>query len=959
MIDNNWHKKEKPMLSMGGLGGGAFQQALLSSGVVLGSRSLRFNDGDSASLSKTFSSAGNRRTFTFSCWVKRCTFGVYQTIISAGNSSPSQRGGIRFRSDDKLEVTEDSLGFDLRTSRVFRDPSAWYHIVVAVDTTQGTASNRIKLYINGVEEDAFDSSSYPSQNFDCILNSGDPHRIGELSYAGNIYELDGYLTEIFFIDGSQLEPTSFGEFDNSGVWQEKNYIGTKNQNPSFGLSASDIVSSTGFQSGEGADKVIDTTDPTANRAHTVAGNAGETLTVTFNPAVTVNTSLEIYAYLTVSGDSEERRARVNGGDWFNPSSTADTYHDLNFTGTLSTIQIQYNGSVNSRSMTMRGIRIDGVFVHTGGGGTNSFHLLDFANTGTIGNDTSGNENNFTATGFSEVAGAGNDVLFDVPTNDTENTDSGAGGEVIGNYACINPLLKPDTQTVTLSNGNLDFSSGAASGQYATRFSSIGVTSGKWYAEFTVGAVSNGIFFGVSRDPNGDSNFIGGHSTSFGYVNNGSKYTNGSAAGYGDSFTANDVIGVALDLDSGTLTFYKNGSSQGTAYNSMGTGTFFIGISGTGSATAVCNFGQRPFEYAAPANHKCLTTTSLPTPTIADGSDYFDIDLYTGTGSTHERSEFSFSPDLVWIKQRNTTRNNLLFDIVRGANKFAVSNSSGTPGTGSGMVTSFDSDGFTVGNSADVNQSSGTFAAWCWDGGTSTVSNTDGTITSSVRANQTAGFSIATFTTPSSGTFSFGHGLSAAPELIIAKATNQSYSWVVYAKPVGNDKYLVLNTTAAEATGAIWNNTTPTSSVVSGNSSNFGTSTDYVAYCISPVASYSAVGSYVGNGSADGPFVHCGFKPAFIIIKGASSGGTNYNWAFVDTERSYANVANHTLAANLGNGESYFGDGSSVFGPNNKIDILSNGFKPRENATFHNTDGVTYLFYAVAENPFQANGGIAR
>ncbi len=958
MIDNNWHKKEKPMLSMGGLGGGAFQQALLSSGVVLGNRSLRFNDGDSASLSKTFSSAGNRRTFTFSCWVKRCTFGVYQTIISAGNSSPSQRGGIRFRSDDKLEVTEDSLGFDLRTTRVFRDPSAWYHIVVAVDTTQGTASNRIKLYVNGVEEDTFDSSSYPSQNFDCILNSGDPHRIGELSYAGNIYELDGYLTEIFFIDGSQLEPTSFGEFDNSGVWQEKNYIGTKNQNPSFGLSASDIVSSTGFQSGEGADKVIDTTDPTANRAHTVAGNAGETLTVTFNPAVTVNTSLEIYAYLTVSGDSEERRARVNGGDWFNPSSTADTYHDLNFTGTLSTIQIQYNGGVNSRSMTMRGIRIDGVFVHTGGGGTNSFHLLDFANDGTIGNDTSGNGNNFTANNFSTTAGSGNDVLFDFPTNDTVNTDAGAGGEVIGNYCLFNFVNKGDD--ITLSNGNLQ--AATTSSPKDGVFGTIGVSSGKYYweVELTSADGNTNAAIGValgSLSPDAATPTSAGAYFYSSY--NGNKWLSSADSSYGASYTTGDIIGVALDLDNSTLAFYKNGVSQGNATTSLPSGTYFpyVGDNANNAAqTVVANWGQRPFEYAAPTNHKCLTTTSLPTPTIADGEDYFQTSLWAGNGGSQSITTTGMGPDLVWIKSRTSDDSPHLYDIIRGVSRLTTAGANSQYDNGD--FSSFDSAGFTLtGGKNQTNASGKNYVGWAWDAGSSTVSNTDGSITTQVRANQTAGFSIATYSYNNSlGNQTLGHGLGVIPDLVIRKDLNVGDPWSVYSKAMGFTQRAHLEQDVAFSGTTTFGSASATSTVNRANNMNNG---NYVDYSFVSIPGYSAINTYVGNGDADGPFVHCGFRPAFIMIKGASSGGSNYNWAFVDTERSFANVANHTLAANLSKPESYYGDGSSVGGPNNKIDILSNGFKPRENATFHNNSGVTYLFYAVAENPFQANGGIAR
>ena len=804
-MNNQFTKKESPIQGFAGMGGGAVGRLLTSSGVALGNRSLRFNSSDTTNLTRTFSSSGNRQSWTWSGWVKRSALVASERqVLFGGYGSNSDTEWLEFgfgqnnETDDSVYMTTSSI--NQGSTAVFRDLAAWYHYLVNYD------GSNLKIYINNV------LTLTKSLTGDRGINGNWSHTIGK-SPANTIRWFNGYLTDVYFVDGSTLTPSSFGAADSNGVWQRSTYSGSY--------------------------------------------------------------------------------------------------------------------------------------------GTNGFHILDFANNETIGSDTSGNGNTFTANNFSTTAGSGNDVLFDFPTNDTENTDSGAGGEVTGNYACINPLLKPDTQTVTLSNGNLDFSSGAASGQYGTRFSSIGVTSGKWYAEFTVGAVSNGLFFGVSRDPNGDSNYIGGHSTSFGYSANGSKYTNNSASGYGDSFTTNDVIGLALDLDNGTLTFYKNGSSQGTAYNSMGTGTFFMGVSGTGSATAVCNFGQREFSYAAPSNHKCLTTTSLPTPTIADGSAYFQTKLFTGTGSSNAltMSNSSMSPDWVWIKERSTSGNHELFDVVRGANKILEPDGNNAEATVANTLTSFDSNGFTLGTSSLVNDNNVTYAAWSWDAGSSTASNTDGDVTSQVRVNQTAGISIVSWTNPSSGSgaFTVGHSLGASPSLVIIKSRSNSGNWNTFHSSVSTDtsKYLNLNTTdAVQSYSGLWGSALPTNSVF-GLGSNFRDGYTMIAYCISPVSGFSAVGSYTGNQSTDGTFVPLNFKPAFVMLKHTQTNG--YDWAINDAARNTSNPASNGL----------FPSASSAEDSSRHVDFLSNGFKLRNSSPIYNQSGIVYAYLAFAENPFQANGGLAR
>ena len=398
-------------------------------------RSLRFNDGDSASLSKTYSAAGNRKTHTFSAWIKRCTFGVYQTIFSAGNSliEPKRRDQ-RFRDDDKLEVTEDSGGFDLRTSRVFRDPSAWYHIVVAVDTTQGTASNRIKLYVNGVEEDAFDSSSYPSQNFDCILNSGDPHRIGELSYAGNVYELDGYLAEAHFVDGQALAATDFGEYDSNNVWQPKAFTGT--YGPLVGGSQT-WRSSTFFDDNGHSyynswgtitdlfDNVLGSSGSNGEWPLPVDGGTFELNFTQFSSATTVTFDL------AGTGNA----LKINDSFVTIPGSGSETTATFNVSG-LTKIEWLYNGGSNY--CYLGSISVDGVLLvdSTVSVTDNSFYLkfADNSSNAALGTDSSGNSNTWTVNNLTAAYNFGLTKAANI---------LGTNAEIfsVSNYLCDNSNLR--------------------------------------------------------------------------------------------------------------------------------------------------------------------------------------------------------------------------------------------------------------------------------------------------------------------------------------------------------------------------------------------------------------------------------------------------------------------------------------------------------------------------------------
>ncbi len=773
-------------------------------------QSLRFNSADSTELTKTFGSSGSSRLMTFSAWVKRSnltstntTTGT-KTIFGAKDSS-YDRDQIRFEHDasgrgDQLSISLRS--YFISTSAVFRDCSAWYHVVIVIDTAQATAADRVKFYVNNSQITSFSTATYPPQNYDVagFNKSTSSFNIGSDGYPGPTQFFDGYLAEVNFIDGTALTPSSFGETDTiTGAWIPKKYSGSY--------------------------------------------------------------------------------------------------------------------------------------------GTNGFYLK-FQSSG-IGTDSSGNGNNFTASGFS-TSGTGTDVMSDTPTN---------------NWCTFNPLVPGASN---FSDGNLVVTANSSgSANRGTPFPTFQLpTSGKWYAEFTpssIGEIQIGLVQGSAT--------IG--DTVAGYYRTGTVSVEGTGTVETvASFTNGDVIGVIVNADEQKIRFSKNGTivtTQEWSYASAPSSTncylSFKQGSSSGSCTATVNFGQRAFAYTPPTGFKALSTGNLPEPTIKKGSKYFDTKLYTGNGSTQSISGLEFSPDLVWIKSRTNPATGYyhhLVDAVRGSNGGFLRTlySNGTeaedtyPGSTYGGITSLDANGFSlanVGASAFLNNNTTAYAAWAWDANGAGSSNTAGSITSTVSANASAGFSIVTYTGTGSNA-TVGHGLGVAPSFYVVKNRNTSdQSWYCYHKDLGASYYIYLNLTAAAGTGtAIWNGA-PSSSVFTLGTSNAanGSTMTYVAYCFSEVAGYSKFGSYVGNGSSDGPFVFLGFRPAWVMIK--DSTGSGNSWYISDNQRNTYNVVNGRLMANLSNDES-----TSV----SICDFTANGFKIRTSDSGWNTSSSTYVFACFAELPFK-------
>jgi hypothetical protein len=350
-------------------------------------------------------------------------------------------------------------------------------------------------------------------------------------------------------------------------------------------------------------------------------------------------------------------------------------------------------------------------------------------------------------------------------------------------------------------------------------------------------------------------------------------------------------------------------------------------------------------------------------TIDDPSAYFQTLLYTGnaTGSRALTNDGNsdLQPDWLWIKQRNSAKNHNIWDSTRGVTKQLRTNLNNAEATNTtdDQIVSLNSDGFTLGDDTDsvgVNENSQTYVAWQWkaNGGT-TSSNSNGSITSTVQANTTAGFSIITYTGTGS-TATIGHGLNSAPEMIITKGRSDAHSWLVGVTADSSDlsSVLVMQTTAASVTATSNYNAAPNSStyqVVNAGGTNNNADT-YVAYVFHSVQGYSKIGSYTGNGNADGPFVYLGFKPAWVMVKRTNTTGA---WEIYDSARNGndSNPINDRLRANDNAAENT--DDTSDY----VSDFLSNGWKIRTNSGNWNTSGHTYIYMAFAEHPFVSSEGV--
>ena len=899
-------------------------------------RSLRFNDGDSPWLQRTVSSSSNRRTFTISAWVKRSTLGS-ANIFGQTDSSGSYMFYIVFDSSDQLYILDydyPSNNYHFVTNRRFKDTTAWYHIVLAVDTTQATNTNRSKLYVNGVQETSFGTAIYFDQNHDTYFNSTSPYPIMRIGLNGWGYGgANCYLAEFNAIDGLQLTPSSFAETNAvTGQWIAKKYVGSYGTN-GFRLKFADNSGTTATTLGK--DSSGNGNNLTPNNFSVSAGEGNDSVEDT--PTSNYPTWNPRYTYAQTGGTT----ANSNGNLKLNTTTNtggAGTYYPFGFT-TFGAKSGKWYAE----------FKCDTTYVAVG-----------VANTGQLDSDISSNP--YGASANTSIIYTARGYVRTNSSNTTSSVPTYGSGDIIGVALDIdnNKIYFHKNGTYIDSGNPSTGSNGFAfgntptgrSGDFVFSCGSDGVNSIGVFANLGQQAFSYSIPTGYKKLnsanlPDPTIKKPNQYFDTLLYTGNGSSPRTISGLEFQPDFVwlkdrsasnwhrlQNSVVGANKLLYSNSTNQEATDESNGhiNAFTSDG----FILDDASGNAVNGNNSNFVTWNWdAGETDSKTYTVT-----VVNDGGNKYRFDGFGTSAVTITLAKggtYTFNYPSAHPLRFSTT-------------------SDGTHGGGS----EYTSGVSTYGNSITITVASNapTLYYYCSQhsgmGGqvntytTLGSTNFDGSTQANVKVNQTSGFSIITWTGTGSN-LTIGHGLGVKPSLHITKARSGSSGcpWFVYFGILGANSNLRLNTESAVNSGSgqsdLYNDTEPTNSVITiGNSScineNGGT---YVTYAFAEVAGYSQFGSYKGNGSSNGTFVYLGFKPAFLIIRASSTSG---KWIIVDNKRTPSNPVNKRLKA-----ESNSSEDSSY----RIFSFLANGFKLEDQYDGEwNGNGATFVYLAFAESPFK-------
>lgn len=890
-------------------------------------RSLRLDPDRSSYLYRDVTSAGNQKTWTWSAWVKLGYSSSY--LFGAGNEFY-----IYVYDTGQLRLSTNTAG--INSTRRFRDYGGWMHLVVAVDTTQYTQSDRIKVFVNGVQDTSTDYGAIVSQNQNTTVNSVTRHNLGKSSVVSQYAQC--YLADFYFIDGLALTPNWFGYTNtDTSVWDPKLFepgLATVND----GTTWSAVSGALGSAAYDGS------TQTSFAAVNGTYYKIAPLLEINYRLRVFIRQDEQWQYYSSETTVFNLPRAATLSYGWVDITEAARLYSKT-VTGTQTNPFIR----VTSGGSPIYAVEVDGIIMQDGvtttmSYGTNGVHLLfdDNSTASALGTDSSGGGRNWTVSGPSVTPGINNDSLFDSP-NVGQQSDTGLGGQVSGNYCTWNPLVGRATDSgqtgisPSFNNGSLKATGGQTNDRIAATYDFTVGSSEKVYWEVE--------FLGTPASSNGAGvrDYSAGTSTQVLKV----WYYDGTTGDGGPNvtFTTGDILGFAMDLSAGTIDCYKNGGTSIGQMDISGLTSVTPFVSANSGVAVSGNFGQRAYEHPV-AGYKTLSSATITDPAVIKSRENFDIQLWTGNGASNLYvGGYDLAPGILWMKNRGTTvTNHAIFDRIRDAavqfKEYLSPNNNLTETATDGALENWYSDGFLMANGATVkvfNIQNEPYVGWSWYSGSTTVNNTDGDIPAEVRANVSAGISTVVYTGTSSAS-NVGHGLGVAPEWVFIKPRDINGDWIIYHAGFGNAYNTYFNQTLGKTPSTNYPSPPDATKIYLSNSSEVnGSTSSYVAYCFAPISGFSKFGLYTGNGQNEGTFVYTGFRPRWLLCKSENTSA----WYLFDSERDGYNVDNDPLYPNLDIGEQQ----------DDIVDILSNGFKFRR-TTEPNTSSTQYEYMAFAENPFK-------
>jgi hypothetical protein len=901
-------------------------------------RSLRLNNDDSAYLDRTPSSAGNRRTMTLSLWVKGMIGGTYQ--IFDAHQNDSNRSRVFFNDNGSISFFHRPGDTNCHTTPLYRDPSAWYHIVFAFDMTQASASNRYKVYINGVEQ--ANDSNIPAQNTDLFFNTTNSHKIGAGGDdQGNEGYFDGYMAEINFLDGYAYDPSYFGETDSvTGQWNPKKYIGSYGTN-GFYLNFSDNSGTTATTLGK--DYSGNGNNFTPNNFSVSAGESNDSLEDTpTNNFPTINPLDGGTNALLTNGNLTFKPNSSNGGNF---NVFYSTFSMRSGKWYFEVLIVNENSGTNSIQFGIGSYKYKRDSTNQNGyPGTSGLTFLNV-----------NNSNSTYRIGVVDGSSVGSSVST-ASTNDVYGIAFDADNKKVYFYKNGSAEGESSGYNVTdVGTGDFFFFSTlrySTGGSYTGGEPTLAVNFGQRAFSYT--APTGYKKLNSANLPNPTIKLPNQHFNTLLYTGNDSSDRDITGVGFQPDWLwiknrqQADWHQLCDAVRGANKVLFSNTTDGESTDNSNGHVNSFLADGFNVDAGAGGNVNENNENYVA-WNWNAGDT---------DGKTYA-VTVVSDSGNKYRFDGFGTSAVTLDLAEGGTYVFDWSDSSAQGHPIRFSTTSDGTHGGGSEYTTGVTKDDSAYKTTITVAASAPQLYYYCQNhsgmGGAintnSTLgsSNFDGTIQTRVKANTTAGFSIVTYT-GNNASATIGHGLGVAPNAVIIKRRNGTGDWIIghdglASNAFANNKFLKYDTSGTFTNSLVFGSQ-PTSSVVqivtgSGATNLNGSSDTYVAYCFSEVASFSKFGSFIGNGSSDGTFVSCNFRPAWILIRSTSSGR---HWVMNDSARNPHNVANKTFLSNASNAE----DSGSSF----QIDILSNGFKCRTDGVHVNTNGGTHIFFAFAESPFK-------